>query len=242
MRQMRLLGAAALGLLASAASAGPPYATDDPEPTDTGHWEIYAFGAGGLAGGEFDGSAGLDLNYGPVENVQLTATLPVDVNADGTSHAGLGDVEIGVKYRFFHDQDAGVSIAVFPRVFLPTAGRQLGSGRVGLLLPAWAQKDFGPWSLFGGGGYSINPGSGNRDYWQGSVALTRTISPRLSIGGEITHQGPDAIGARSTTAANLGGIYRLGGPFSILASGGPAFEHQRDGAQFQFYAALGLSF
>ena len=28
------------------AMAGPPYITDDPVPTDTGHWEIYAFTAG----------------------------------------------------------------------------------------------------------------------------------------------------------------------------------------------------
>ena len=29
--------------LASEASAGPPFVSDDPEPTDTGYWEIYNF-------------------------------------------------------------------------------------------------------------------------------------------------------------------------------------------------------
>ena len=27
----------------TAAVAGPPFLTDDPQPTDTGHWEIYNF-------------------------------------------------------------------------------------------------------------------------------------------------------------------------------------------------------
>ncbi|HTX51339.1 MAG TPA: hypothetical protein VME40_18335 [Caulobacteraceae bacterium] len=31
--------------LPAAAVAGPPYVTDDAEPTDPGHWEIYAYAA-----------------------------------------------------------------------------------------------------------------------------------------------------------------------------------------------------
>jgi hypothetical protein len=242
-RKLGFVAAASLvGLTGGPALAGPPYATDDPAPTDPGHWEIYAFGAGMSGPGDFEGTTGLDINYGPVENVQLTATLPIEISADGATHAGPGNIEVGVKYRFIHNEDAGLSVALFPRVFLPTAGHRFGSGRVGLLLPAWAQKDFGPWSLFGGGGYAINPGAGNRDYWQSGLALTRAISPRLSLGGEVTHQSPDAIGAGGTTALGLGGIYSLGGPFSVLVSGGPVFEHHRSGARFQAYAALGLSF
>jgi hypothetical protein len=243
MRWIRWLGGASLlGFVANAAVAGPPYATDDPEPTDTGHWEIYAFGAGEFAMGPFEGAAGLDLNYGPIEDIQLTATLPFEISGDGGTHAALGNVELGVKYRFIHNEEAGVSVAIFPRVFLPTAGQRFASGGVGLLLPVWAQKDFGPWSLFGGGGYAINPGRGNRDFWQSGLALTRTFSPRLSVGGEITHQSPDTIGAGSVTAVNLGGIYRLRGPFSLLVSGGPVFEHHAGAARFQAYAALGVSF
>ena len=237
----KLFGAAAMIGSATAALAGPPYATDDPEPTDTGHWEIYAFGTGTWADGGFDGAAGLDLNYGAVPGVQLTATLPIDMVRDGGTHAGPGDVELGVKYRFLHDEPAGFSVAIFPRVILPTASRRFGTGRVRLLLPVWAQKDFGAWSLFGGGGYTINPGAGNRDFWQSGLALTRTITPRLSLGAEIAHQSPDAVGARSTTALGAGGIYHLAGPVSLLFSGGPVFEH-RGGTGANAYVALGLNF
>ena len=72
-----LLGLAAL--LPLPALAGPPFITDDPEPTDKGRWEIYNF-VGGTR--EPDSNAtqfGVDLNYGPVKDVQLTATLPLAV-------------------------------------------------------------------------------------------------------------------------------------------------------------------
>jgi hypothetical protein len=238
---VRLIGLAGMAMTATAAAAGPPYASDDPEPTDLGHWEIYAFAAGTGSRGVFEGATGLDLNYGPAPDIQLTATLPIAFAHDGGTSAGIGDLEAGVKYRFFHRDAAGVAIAVFPRIILPTAGRRFGTGQVRLLLPVWAQKDFGRWSLFGGGGYTINPGAGNRDFWQSGVALTRTITERLSLGAEITHQDAEEAGGHATTALGVGGIYRLGGPFSLLFSGGPAFEH-RGATGWNAYTALALTF
>jgi hypothetical protein len=237
-----LAGLAALALAAGPAMAGPPYATDDPEPTDLHGWEIYAFAQGTRSRGSFDGAAGLDLNYGAAPGVQLTATLPIDIVDEGSTRVGAGDVELGVKYRFVHDERAGLDIAIFPRLILPTASHGFGSGRVAMLLPVWAQKDMGPWSLFGGAGYTINPGAGNRDFWQEGVALTRTLSPRLSLGAEITHEGPDAAGAGSTTGFGVGAIRKLKGPFSLLVSAGPAFVHHRDGMLLNGYAALALDY
>ena len=236
------LAAGALIAAAGPAQAGPPYFTDDPEPTDKGHWEIYAFGAGTKTPGAFDGTGGLDLNYGPVENVQLTATLPVEYTSAGPRNTGFGDLELGVKYRLFQREEAGLAFAIFPRLILPTARKGFGSGKTRLLLPLWGQKDMGKWSLFGGGGYTINPGAGNRNYWQSGVALTRQVSNRLSLGGEVAFQGPDAAGGRNYAALNFGGIYHLGGPFSILVSGGPGIVHVREGGTYNVYAALGIDF
>lgn len=229
-------------LCSAAAWAGPPYLADDPQPTDLGKWEIYGFASGAGANGALDGATGVDLNYGALPGLQLTATLPVAVGIAGRDvRAGRGDIEIGVKYRFFHSEAAGIDVAIFPRIFLPTGGQRFGTGRVRLLLPVWAQKDFGPWSLFGGGGLTLNPGAGNRDFWETGLALTRTVTPRLSLGAEIAHQGPDAVGAAPTTALNFGGIYRLHAPFSLLFSGGPNFARGA-GTGYQFYLALGLAF
>lgn len=233
-----------LGALAAApALAGPPYETDDPAPTDLGHWEIYAFGAIDGDNRNIDGAAGVDLNYGAVEGVQLTATLPV-----GFAHqrdqsgwtAGGGDVELGIKYRFLNHEQAGFSVAVFPRAILPTSSNGFGGSRTRLLLPVWAQQDIGPWSVFGGGGYEINPGAGNRDFWQAGLAVTRTINERWSVGGEVTRQGPENVGAPSTTSLGVGSIVKLGGPVSLLVSGGPSFARRK--TSYHLYAALGFGF
>jgi hypothetical protein len=221
--------------------AGPPFDTDDPEPTDYRHWEIYLFGNGARSGGAFDGSAGLDLNYGLVRDVQLTATLPMDVTRGPGARAGVGDVELGLKYRFYRNEAAGISIALFPRLILPSSGQRYGSGKTAVLLPVWGQKDIGKWSIFAGGGYAINPGSGNRNYWQAAAAVTREVSDRLSIGVEATRRGPDAVDAKGTTTLGVGAIYRLNGPISLLASAGPSFAG-RDGDKYHAYVALGLSF
>jgi hypothetical protein len=241
-RRIRPAAAVAAACWASAAAAGPPYVADDPEPTELGHWEIYVFAAGSGQQRDWDGEGGVDLNYGGLKDVQLTATLPVAAtHAGGTTRAGAGDVEIGVKYRFLAAERSGFEAAIFPRIILPTGGRRFGTGRVRLLLPLWAQKDFGRWSLFGGGGYTINPGAGNRDFWQGGVALTRTLSERTSLGGEAWIEGADSVGGHRTIGLDLGGIHKLGGPFSLLVSGGPTFEH-RGARGWRGYAALGLSF
>ena len=67
MRVGRALVRLVLASAAGPAFAGPPYLTDDPEPTDTGHWEIYAFTAGEGRRSTLDADAGIDLNYGPVK-------------------------------------------------------------------------------------------------------------------------------------------------------------------------------
>lgn len=224
--------------------AGPPFLTDDPEPTEPGHWEIYApeFDADGK-GADFDGSFGAELNYGAAPNLQLTLGLPLGYAHDSAGfRAGRGDLRLSAKYRFYHDAASGFSIAMFPGLTLPTASHGMGAGRVTALLPVWAQKDIGPWSVFGGGGYAINPGSGERNYWTGGVAVARTLSERLLVGAEMDRQGADAAGARPSTRLGLGAILQLQAPFRLLASGGPTFVDGRGSAGFHAFVALGLDF
>jgi hypothetical protein len=229
-------------VLAARALAGPPYLTDDPVPTDTGHWEIYAFSAGEGHRSTFDADAGVDLNYGPVKDVQLTATLPLSFSHDPQAgwQSGFGDVELGFKYRFFDDKKSGLSAAIFPRAILPTSGIE-NHERTRFLLPLWIEKDFaGGTSIFGGGGYELNPGPGNRNFWQAGVALTQDINEKLSIGAEIIRQGPDTADGTTQTRAGVGSIVKLSEHYALLLSGGPTWADHR--TNYHFYAALGLNF
>jgi hypothetical protein len=225
-----------------AAVAGPPFLTDDPEPTATGHWEIYApaLDASGK-GREYEGSLGAELNYGAAPDIQLTVGLPVAYVHDAAGfETGRGDLELSVKYRFLHDEAAGLSVAAFPGVTVPSATRGLGSRRVTALLPVWAQKDIGPWSIFGGGGYAINPGPGARDFWTGGVAVSRQFGDRLLVGIEVDRQGAATLGGRASTDLGLGWIVQLKAPFRLLASGGPTYVDGERSPGFHAFLALGL--
>ena len=238
-----LLAASAV-IAPGTAWAGPPFLTDDPEPTETGHWEIYAplFEAEGR-GIDYEGSLGAEINYGLAKDVQMTLGLPVAFAHDDTGmHWGAGDVAVSVKYRFYHDEAAGISIAAFPGMTLPTASHGMGHGKVTGFLPVWAQKDAGPWSVFGGGGYAINPGAGNRDYWTGGIAVSRHLGKRLLIGLEADRQGAERVGGKGSTSLGLGMILQLKAPFRLLASVGPSFEDGGGAAGFHMFAALGLDF
>lgn len=240
---MKRFPVAALALaVAAPALAGPPYLTDDPAPTDTGHWEIYAFGTGEGRHSTLDADTGLDLNYGPVRDVQLTATLPMSFSHEPNAgwRGGTGDVELAVKYRFLNDERSGFSAAIFPRAILPTSSLEHGE-KMRLLLPLWLEKDFaGGTSIFGGGGYQLNPGRGNRNFWQAGIAVTQNLGDKFSLGAEIIRQGPDETGGTAQTRAGLGSIVKLSDHYALLFSAGPTWADHR--TAFHFYGALGLFF
>lgn len=232
-----------VAILATPAEAGPPFLTDDPAPTDLGHWEIYNFVNGSKSQGAVDGEAGVDLNYGAAKDLQLTAVLPLAYDGpNGFSTHGLvggtGVVELAAKYKLVHQAEDGWTpdIAIFPRLFVPTDHR-FGPPHTNLLLPVWAQKDFGPWQVFGGGGYQINPGRDQRNFWQGGIAVNRSLGERATLGMELFGQTKDAADGGAYTAVNVAATYRLVKHWSLLASAGPTWE-QGGGHGQVFYLAL----
>src|ERR1700676_2508584 len=93
----------AMAALARPALAGPPYVSDDPQPTDYKHFEIYTFSSGTATRGDVGGGAsGVDFNYGAAPDLQLTATLPIGFDRPAPANAsfGLSNIELAAKYRF----------------------------------------------------------------------------------------------------------------------------------------------
>ncbi|NIJ08506.1 hypothetical protein FHS31_002123 [Sphingomonas vulcanisoli] len=224
------------------AQAGPPYVTDDPQPTDPGKWETYGFASGTVLRRATAGNGGFDINYGGARDLQLSAvvSLAYDHQSGAGARIGIADTELGAKYRFLH-QAAGSDlpdVGLFPKIDLPTGGKRFGSGRVGFSIPLWAQKDFGPWSVFGGGGWTYNPGAGNRSYSFEGAALTRQITKRLSLGGEVYHQTADAIDTATSTGLDVGMSLQVAPKWAIIGSGGPMIQHRSAAGKYAFYLAL----
>lgn len=247
------LAAAVLGSIGIFACApvlgGPPFVTDDPEPVDLGHWEIYGFTAGTHVRGDTSGVlAGIEMNYGAAPNLQLHVIAPLAFDhQDGASlQAGAGDVELGAKYRFITpgEDDWYPQVGTFPLLEIPSgnAARGLGGGELRVFLPVWLQKDFGHWTTYGGGGYWRNPGMGNRDYWFAGWLLQYQVTPALALGGELYHRTADTLAGSGNTGFSLGGIYDFSEHYHLLFSGGRALQRPAETGQANYYLAIQSTF
>ncbi len=232
---------AALAMTVTPARAGPPYVTDDPEPTDFGHYEIYVFTGGTATIDGTGGQAGIDFNYGGAEDLQLTAVLPFAYEhpRSGPALDGLGQIELAAKYKFLHQDTFGLDVAIFPRLFLPTnTNPAFGSKHPALFLPVFAQKDWRDWSVFAGGGCTINRGGSSQDFCQMGLVVARRIIPQLQLGIEFYHQSPDQKDGRQSTGVGLGAIYDLNAHYHLMASAGPGIQNADLSNQATWYAAL----
>ena len=193
--------------------AGPPFRTDDPEPVEYQHWEVYAFSTATDAKGDTAGILpGVEINYGAAPDLQLHVIAPVafDAPGAGATQFGYGDTELGVKYRFIQEDENGwhPQIGVFPLLEVPTgdAEKGLGTGHAHEFLPIWLQKSWSDWTTYGGGGYWINPGGGNKNYWFAGWLLQRQVTKQLALGGELFTRPPTppavATAPDSTLAAS----------------------------------------
>ena len=209
----------------SAAWAGPPFITDDPEPVEYRHGELYV---SSIYTNNKDGKSGtlphFEFNYGAVPDLQLHLIVPLAFSHanGGPTMYGFGDLEVGAKYRFIHESDTIPQVGVFPLVHIPTGDpdRGLGGGHVPVFLPVWLQKSWGPWTTYGGGGYWINPGSGNHNFWQLGWLGQRDITKFLTLGAEIFHFGKQTDDGRDETGYNIGAIINVTDNHHILFSAG----------------------
>jgi len=217
------------GLSLATALAGPPFETDDPEPTDYQHWEIYCgatgvqtTGLGWTGTGPF-----LEINYGGLPDTQFSLTEQVAFSSSLSQpfDYGYGDTLAGVKYRFLHEGDNVPQAAFFPQVNIPTgdASKALGSGQFQFLLPLWIQKSWGPWTTYGGGGYWINPGPGNRNWVFAGWELQRDLGQHLTLGGEVFYHGAQAQGQTDGVGFNVGGMVHFDPVNHIVFSAGRDF-------------------
>lgn len=228
MRRWTGCGVLALGTLVVGivpCLAGPPFFTDDPEPVELRHNEFYVFGTLDHA---IDASAiagpAIEYNRGIAPDTQIHVVLPYawTVPSHGAIATGIGDVELGIKYRFVNADDGSWQVGTFPMIELATgsARRALGNGRTWYRLPLWVQKSVGVWTFDGGGGFIVNPAPGMYDASFGGMLVQYTFSPRWTLGAELFRQNALAADQPGYTLLNAGGYLNFSKNFSLLFSAG----------------------
>ena len=246
--ELAVLTAAAM-LFAAPTGAGPPFRTDDPEPVDFGHFEIYLFSLGTWTTGASNGILpGLEMDYGAAPNLQLSTIIPLAYTAQEGGPGGVapGDIELSAKYRFIVPDEGSwlPQVAVYPAVVLPAGNQKLGfsTGHAQVFLPLWLQKDFGPWTAYGGGGYWINPGAGNRNYSFVGTALWRKTTDQLHLGIEGFHQTSPTSAMQASTGFDIGVIYDVSDTWHVLGSVGTGLQNRRETNLVSYYIAVSLTF
>jgi len=209
------------------ALAGPPYQTDDPAPVPYRHYEIY------LGTQEENGAGGLEaevpfleVNYGPMPNVQVAVSTPYAFTSGPQVPLGrsVGALDAGVKVRFIQETVSHPQVAFYPSMELSTDG----SAAPKLFLPLWAQQTMGRTTIFGGGGWERNPGAGNRNFWSGGVADTYQFSKPINAGIEVYGNTPEVWGERGSMSVGIGMNDDFSDIHSFVVSIGTSFAGQRD--------------
>ncbi len=228
--------------------AGPPFVTDDPTPVDTGHWEINIALTGTLLhGGGALSLPSVDTNYGAFPGVQIHIQPQLALVSDlSGTQAGPGDTQIGAKIRLINEDKSGwmPMVSVYPIYTAPTgnAERGLGTGVGQTFLPVWVEKTFGTWSVDGGAGYSIDPGTYGRNAWFAGAILLYQYTAALQLGGELFLQTAQTRAARNTAGFNLGGTYDFSATYHLLFSSGRGLVNGAGANRLSFYLALQLTF
>ena len=235
--------ALSLGLLfAPTAHAGPPYQTDDPDPVDYHHFEMYAFelsdSTGKNAGGTIVELPAYEVNYGAAPGLQLHLVVPPTVAflpGGATSNYGLGDTELGAKLRFVKETKHVPELGIFPFFELPSgnAAKGLGVGKTWYRMPLWFQKSWGPedtqWTTYGGGGETIVPQDGYKNFPFAGWLVQKQLNKKISLGAELYGhgaEGPAALSTRASTLLDLGGNYEFHDGFDLLFAAGRSIYGQ----------------
>lgn len=229
-----------------AVQAGPPFQTDDAEPVDYGHYEIFIAAEQTRTVQGKSGSLPLvELNYGASPDLQLSIGFPFafDNSAHQSSQHGIGDAELSAKYRLVHETDDAPMISIFPRIVIANgdADKNLGNGATQFFLPVWIEKKWNDWQSYGGGGYWINRAAESKNHWFFGWELQRRISSRWTFGGEIFHSTEEVPGEGSSTGFNMGAIFDIDEYNHLMFSAGRGLTNINMSNQLSSYVAYQLT-
>lgn len=125
-----------IATIGKAQEGGPPMLTDDARVTEWKEWEINTSVNTSVTNHLLLSLPHVDVNYGLLRKLQLKAEAPLLLQfKDHKTQSRVGEVIVGVKYRFLDEEKNFISAATFPQVYL--------HGSKGYLLPVFIEKTIG---------------------------------------------------------------------------------------------------
>jgi hypothetical protein len=232
LRGFLLLAGVLLGSICARAQGGPPYYTNDPGTPGNKDWEI---NLGYMPFLYTDQSVShtpdVDINFGLGDRIQLTyenAWLRVQPPSERTRY-GLGQDQIGVKWRFYDTGEAGMAISVFPQLSLNNPNhsvqRDITPPGASLILPVEFSKKVGPVDVNLEAGYNlVHLGP---DGWLSGLVIGHEFTKALEMDAEVYTTGTFRPLYAQTTI-EMGGRYQMHKSFILLFMAGRSVEPARN--------------
>jgi hypothetical protein len=223
-----LLLAFALACPEAFAQGGPPFYTNDPGTPGNHNWEInLGYMPFLYTNQSITHQPDVDINYGLGDRIQLTfenAWLCV-VNPSSVPKYGLGQDQLGFKWRFYDNDKSGFSISVFPQLSLNNPNNSVARGitprSASLILPMEFSKKLGPLNLNWEVGYNyVHTGASG---WLAGVVVGHDLTENLEIDAEF--YGLGTFNSSNGQQTIEGGIrYKIHPPFILLLMAGRSIQ------------------
>jgi hypothetical protein len=247
LRAQRLILAFFFLLAATFASAqgGPPYYTNDPGTPGPFNWEInLGYMPFFYSNQSVSHTPDVDINFGVGERIQLTyenAWLRVQDPSTATKF-GLGQSNLGVKWRFYDAGESGLSISTFPQLFLnnpdDAVHRGITPASQGFLLPLEFSRKFGPIGVNYEIGYQFTHKGPNT--WLTGLVLGHDFTSKFEMDAEFYSQGAFHPSNYQPTLG-IGARYKIYKPVILLLMTGRSLEPSRSDQSY-FVGYFGLQF
>ena len=220
-----------LGTGLAFAQGGPPFYTTDPGTPGHLNWEMNFGYMPFLNNGQsLTHTPDVDINFGVGDRIQLTyenAWLRA-WSQGAPAKYGLGQDNVGVKWRFYDSGEDGMQFSIFPQAFInnPNHAAQRGLTPPGssFLFPVEFTRKIGPIDLNLETGYNIVH-LGPNGWFTGMVVGHEFTGKfrKLELDAEFYSTGTFHP-AYAQPTLDLGGRYKLHRPFILLWMAGRGLE------------------
>jgi hypothetical protein len=227
------------------AQGGPPYYTNDPGTPGPFNWEINLGYMPFLYSNQsVSHTPDVDINFGVGDRIQLTyenAWLRVQDPSSPTKF-GLGQSNLGVKWRFYDAGESKLAVSTFPQLFLNNPNdavrRGITPASQSFLLPFEFSRKFGPIGVNYEIGYQFT--HKGRDTWLMGLVLGHDFTSKFEMDAEFYSQGAFHPSAYQPTLG-LGARYKIHKPVIVLLMAGRSLEPARSDQSY-FIGYFGLQF